>query len=68
MIALADSDEPLDYLLDDGADPVGPVAFDTRQALVRLTDSIQALLTALGPRAFTFLCDIARLTQPTRAE
>jgi 8-oxo-dGTP pyrophosphatase MutT (NUDIX family) len=68
MIALADSDEPLDYLLGDGADLIGPVRFDPSQAIVRLTDSIQALLTALGPRAFTFLCDIARLTQPTRAE
>lgn len=68
MIALADSDEPLDYLLEDGAELVGPVGFDPGQAIVRLTDSIQALLTALGPRAFVFLCDIARLTQPTRAE
>jgi 8-oxo-dGTP pyrophosphatase MutT (NUDIX family) len=68
MIALADSDEPLDYLLADGAELVGPVGFDAQQAIVRLTDSIQALLTALGPRAFVFLCDIARLTQPTRAE
>lgn len=68
MIALADSDEPLDYLLADGAELFGPVTFDIRQAIVRLTDSIQALLTALGPRAFVFLCDIARLTQPTRAE
>ena len=68
MIALADSDEPLDYLLEDGAELVGPVGFDHAQAIVRLTDSIQALLTALGPRAFVFLCDIARLTQPTRAE
>lgn len=68
MIALADSDEPLDYLLADGAELVGPVNFDTSQAIVRLTDSIQALLTALGPRAFVFLFDIARYTQPTRAE
>lgn len=68
MIALADADEPLDYLLADGADIVGPVEFDPQRAIVRLTDSIQALITALGPRAFSFLCDIARLTQPTRAE
>lgn len=68
MIALADSDEPLPYLLADGAELLGPVGFDTNQAIVRLTDSIQALLTALGPRAFSFLGDIARLTQPTRAE
>lgn len=68
MIALADSDEPLDYLLEDGAELLGPVGFDPAQAIVRLTDSIQALLTALGPRAFVFLCDIAQLTQPTRAE
>jgi 8-oxo-dGTP pyrophosphatase MutT (NUDIX family) len=68
MIALADSDEPLDYLLADGAELVGAAGFDTGQAIVRLTDSIQALLTALGPRAFVFLCDIARLTQPARAE
>lgn len=68
MIALADSDEPLDYLLADGAELLGPIGFDAQQAIVRLTDSIQALLTALGPRAFMFLCDIARLTQPTRVE
>lgn len=68
MIALADSDEPLDYLLADGAELIGPVGFDPGQAIVRLTDSIQALLTALGPRAYVFLCDIAQLTQPTRAE
>jgi 8-oxo-dGTP pyrophosphatase MutT (NUDIX family) len=68
MIALADSDEPLDYLLADGAELLGPVGFDASQAIVRLTDSIQALLTALGPRAFVFLCDIARLTQPARSE
>lgn len=68
MIALADSDEPLDYLLADGAELIGPVSFDPSQAIVRLTDSIQALLTALGPRAFVFLFDIARLTLPTRAE
>ena len=68
MIALADADEPLDYLLSDGAELIGLVTFDSQQAIVRLTDSIQALVTALGPRAFSFLCDIARLTQPTRVE
>jgi 8-oxo-dGTP pyrophosphatase MutT (NUDIX family) len=68
MIALADADEPLDFLLADGAELVGPVELDTSRAIVRLTDSIQALLTALGARAFTFLCDIARLTQPARVE
>lgn len=68
MTDLSMQDEPLEYLRMDGAELVGEPTFDTSQAVVRLTDSIQALLTALGPRAYTFLADIARLTQPARAE
>lgn len=64
MIALADSDEPLEYLLADGAEVVGAFEGEPRLALVRLTDSIQALLVALGPRAYAFLGDIARLAPP----
>jgi 8-oxo-dGTP pyrophosphatase MutT (NUDIX family) len=63
MIALADSDEPLEFLLADGAELYGTFEGDVRRALVRLTDSIQALLVALGPRAFAFLGEIARLTR-----
>jgi 8-oxo-dGTP pyrophosphatase MutT (NUDIX family) len=66
MIALADTDEPLQYLLNDGAELFGTADYDVDRALVRLTDSIQALVTALGPRAFAFLGDIARMTQPAR--
>ena len=61
MIALADADEPLDFLLADGAEVLGTIDFDPSRAIVRLTDSIQALITALGSRAFSFLCDVARL-------
>jgi 8-oxo-dGTP pyrophosphatase MutT (NUDIX family) len=68
VIALADSDEPLEYLLANGADIIGTADYDSQRAIVRLTDSIQALVTALGPRAFSFLSDIARLTQPARVE
>jgi 8-oxo-dGTP pyrophosphatase MutT (NUDIX family) len=68
MIALADTDEPLEFLLNDGAELIGPVDFDPQLAIVRLTDSIQALVSALGSGAFSFLCDIARLTQPARVE
>jgi len=68
VISLADSDAPLEYLLADGADMLGTADYDPQRAIVRLTDSIQALVTALGPRAFTFLSDIARLTQPARVE
>jgi 8-oxo-dGTP pyrophosphatase MutT (NUDIX family) len=67
MIALADADEPLEYLLADGAELFGDFRGDPSLALVRLTDSIQALLTALGARAFALLNDIARLTQPANA-
>lgn len=62
LIALSDSELPLDYLLADGAELFGALEGDHARALVRLTDSIPALLTALGPRAFSFLGDIARLT------
>ncbi|HUG15692.1 MAG TPA: NUDIX domain-containing protein [Thermomicrobiales bacterium] len=68
LIGLADSDAPLEYLLADGADILGTADYDPRQAIARLTDSIQALVTALGARAFPFLSDIARLTQPARVE
>jgi 8-oxo-dGTP pyrophosphatase MutT (NUDIX family) len=64
VIALADTDEPLDYLLADGAELFGTTDFDVQRSLVRLTDSIQALVTALGSRAFPFLCAIAQSTQP----
>jgi 8-oxo-dGTP pyrophosphatase MutT (NUDIX family) len=68
MIALADADEPLEFLIADGAGILGAVEFDRQQTIVRLTDSIQALLSALGPRAFSFLCDFARLYQPAHLE
>lgn len=68
MIALSDSDEPLEFLLADGAEIQGRFEGDRRLALVRLTDSIQALLAALGSRAFAFLNDVARLAQPAAAE
>ena len=61
-------DEPLEFLRADGAELIGEHTFDPAAAVVRLTDSIQALLTALGPRAYDFLADISRLTQPARAE
>lgn len=62
LIALSDSELPLDYLTTDGAELFGTLEGDHSRALVRLTDSISSLLTALGPRAFSFLGDIARLT------
>jgi 8-oxo-dGTP pyrophosphatase MutT (NUDIX family) len=68
LIALSDSDEPLEFLLADGAEILGAPEFDPERALVRLTDSIQSLIAALGSSAFQFLCEIARLTQPARAE
>jgi 8-oxo-dGTP pyrophosphatase MutT (NUDIX family) len=68
MIALADSDEPLEFLLADGAEILGVFEGDPRLAIVRLTDSIQALLVALGSRAYAFLGEIARLTRPPAAE
>jgi hypothetical protein len=63
MIALSDADMSLEYLLNDGADLLGTFTGDAGRSLVRLTDSIQALLAALGSRAFTLLSDVARLTQ-----
>ena len=68
VTALADSDAPLEYLLADGADIMGAAEYDSERTIVRLTDSIQALVTAQGPQAFAFLCNIARLTQPARVE
>ncbi len=70
MIALADSDEPLAYLVADGAEIIGPLdpQINPSRTLVRLTDSIQSLVNALGPSAYSFLGEIARLTQPARAE
>ena len=68
LIALSDSDEPLEFLLADGAELLGAPEFDPERAIVRLMDSIQSLIAALGPSAFQFLCEIARLTQPTRVE
>ncbi len=68
MIALADADAPLDYLLGDGAELFGTFDGDTSRALVRLTDSFQAFVTALGQRAYSMLSDIARLTQSASAE
>lgn len=68
MIDLADADEPLGYLLADGAEIIGTPDVDRLRTLVRLTDSIQALISALGSGAYAFLGEIARLTQPARAE
>jgi 8-oxo-dGTP pyrophosphatase MutT (NUDIX family) len=68
LIALADGELPLDFLLSDGAKLEGEFDSDSQRTLVRLGDSIPALLSALGPAAFGFLGRIARLTQPTRAE
>lgn len=67
MLILADADVPFDYLLADGAEVVGP-AGNLSRGMVRLTDSIQALISALGSGAYAFLGEIARLTQPARAE
>lgn len=68
LIALADGELPLDFLLSDGAKLEGDFDAEGQRVLVRLSDSIPALLTALGPAAYGFLGRIARLTQPTRAE
>lgn len=68
MIDLSDADVPLSYLLADGAEILGTPDIDPFRCVVRLTDSIQALISVLGPGAYTFLGDIARLTQPARAE
>jgi 8-oxo-dGTP pyrophosphatase MutT (NUDIX family) len=67
LIALADADEPLEYLLTDGAELYGEFTGDPARTLVRLTDSIQALLTALGARAFALLNEVGRLGQPANA-
>jgi 8-oxo-dGTP pyrophosphatase MutT (NUDIX family) len=68
MIDLSDADVPLSYLLADGAEILGAPDIDPFRCVVRLTDSIQALISVLGPGAYTFLGEIARLTQPARAE
>lgn len=68
LISLADCELPLEYLIADGAKLFGEFDGDIGRAVVRLTDSVPSLLTALGPAAFSFLGDIARLTQPARAE
>lgn len=68
MISLSDSELPLDYLIADGAEMYGDFHGDTSRVIVRLADSIPSLLTALGPAAFGFLGDIARLTTSARAE
>jgi 8-oxo-dGTP pyrophosphatase MutT (NUDIX family) len=64
LIALCDSELPLDFLVSDGAEIFGEPRGDRGRTVIRLTDSIPALLTALGPSAYSFLGDIARLTQP----
>ena len=68
LIALADGELPLDFLVSDGAKFDGGLPPEHGRVLVRLSDSIPALLSALGPGAFGFLGRIARITQPTRAE
>lgn len=68
MIAISDADVPLAYLLADGAEMLGTPDIDISRSIVRLTDSIQSLISALGPGAYSFLGEIARLTQPARAE
>ncbi len=68
LIDLSDAELPLTYLLDDGALLEGVFDADDGRALVRMTDSISSLVRALGREAFRFLGDIARLTQPARAE
>jgi hypothetical protein len=68
MIDLSDADVPLSYLLADGAEILGLPDIDPFRCVVRLTDSIQALVGVLGAGAYTFLGEIARLTQPARAE
>lgn len=68
LIALSDGELPLDFLLSDGAELQGELVDDPGRSLVRLNDSIPSLLTALGPSAFTFLGNIARLSQPAHIE
>jgi 8-oxo-dGTP pyrophosphatase MutT (NUDIX family) len=68
LIALSDGELPLDFLLADGAKMEGSFESDSERVLVRLGDSIPALLTALGPTGYGFLGRIARLSQSTLAE
>lgn len=68
LIALADGELPLRFLLSDGAKFVGDFDPDHERVVVRLGDSIPALVSALGPGAFGFLGRIARLSQPARVE
>ena len=62
LISLAEADEPLEFLVADGAQIFGQLDFDAARTIVRLTDSIQALVTALGPRSFALLSDIAQMS------
>jgi len=62
LISLAEADEPLEFLIADGAQIFGEIDFDAGRTIVRLTDSIQALVTALGPRAFPLLTEIAQMS------
>ena len=66
LIALTNGELPLSFLLSDGAKLDGDYRPDNERVIVRLGDSIPALLAALGPAAFGFLGRIARLSQPTR--
>ena len=59
---LAAADEPLEFLVADGAPLFGQLDFDTSRTIVRLTDSIQALVTALGPRSYGLLTEIAQMS------
>lgn len=68
LMTLADGELPLAFLLSDGAKLIGDFRPDNDRVIVRLGDSIPALLSALGPTAFAFLGRIARLSQPTRVE
>lgn len=68
LVALSDSELPLEYLLADGAEVFGEFSNDPGRVVTRFGDSIPSLLTALGPAAFHFLAEIARLTQPQRAD
>jgi len=68
LIALADGELPLAFLLSDGAKLVGAFDPGDERVVVRLGDSIPALVSALGPMAFGFLGRIARLSQPARVE
>ena len=68
LIALADSELPLAFLLSDGAKLIGDFHPQDERVVVRLGDSIPALVSALGSTAFGFLGRIARLSQPARVE